>query len=355
MGGRWRSLLWPAALTLLCAGCGEATTLPATGPPSLRTPPDRVTGQVVSYQDWTVVVSSPDGSDRSFAVSNRTPVTQVVIADPSVLTPGTCVVAGGGSGVSALIAVWMLVEGPEGCSRPGAAIVGRPDAGVTVMAGRVENVVGREVTLVGPTGRSTFAFTVATPVAEVLDVPLSNVIPGRCVIARGRRGRSGELTARHVHIVPTPAGGCFSAGGSGGVAVLGTVEPRPGTGVPGLDVARLTGPGGGGGNAGNGIISGGTIGGGGGGGGGGSTPFPVPREPEGSNLSPPSEPPRPVPSSAPEFVPPPAAQPSEMPTERPGGSTPPSRPGMRQPGQGPGTSPGPGMRGGGVGSSPPAR
>jgi hypothetical protein len=261
------------------------------------------------------------------------------------------VAAGGGSGVSADVAVWILVEGPTGCSRPGAAIVGRPAGGVTVMAGRIENVVGREVTLAGPTGGRTFAFTVTTPVVEVLDVPLSNVIPGRCVIARGRRDRSGELTARHVHIVPTPAGGCFSAGGSGGLAVLGTVEPRPGTGVPGLAVEQLTG--GGGAVNGEGITSGGTGGGGGGGGGtvggGRATPFAGPRQFEGSNLSAPSQPARPAPSNAPEFLAPPAGQPPEMPTERPGGSTPPPGPGMRQ-----GASPGPGIRrGGGAGPSPP--
>jgi hypothetical protein len=346
MGGRWRSLLWPVALSVLCAGCGGPTTLPATGPPTLRTPPDRVAGQVVSHEDFTVVVSSPDGSDRSFAVTNRTPVTQVVSADPAGLTPGTCVAAGTGSGAAAVIAVWVLIEGPAGCFRPGAAIAGRPEAGVSVLVGRVQNVAGREVTLDGPTGRGRFAFTVATPVADVLDVHLASVIPGRCVIARGRRDHSGQLTARHVHIVPTPAGGCFSAGGSGGVAVLGTVEPRPGTGVPGLVEEQVTG-GGAGGGTGNGIISGGTIG-----GGGGATPLPIPREPEGSNLSPPSQPPRPAPSSAPEFVPPPVGQPPEMPTERPGGSTAAPGPGPRQ--QGPSPAPR-GMRGGGVGSTPPAR
>ena len=344
MGGRRNLLLWPAALTALCAGCGGAATPPATGAPPVRTPADRVTGEVVAQQGGTVVLSSPDGSDRGVVVTHRTAVTRVVTADPADLTPGTCVAGGRGSATSAGIAAWVLIEGPAGCARPGAAIVGRPDPGISVVVGTVENVVGRDVTVRSPAGRDHFAYTVATPVGRVLDVPLADVIPGRCVVARGRRANSGQLTARHIHIVPTPQGGCFGAGGSGGVALLASVEPRPGTGGPLLAADQVTGGGGGGGGGGNGINSGGTIG------GGGATPFPLPQDQEGSNLTPPSQPPRGAAAAPPEFVPPPTTPPPGTPVERTGGSTPGSGPGTGPRGPSP---PPPGMRRGAAGSSPP--
>ena len=331
-------LLLPAAtLMVLCTGCGDPVTTPAAGPPHVRTPPDVVSGEVVTREGWTVVVVSPDGSDSSFVVTARTPVTAVVTGAADDIQPGTCVAAGGGRAGAGLVAAWVLVEGPAGCARPGAAIAGRLPAGLTPVVGTVRSAAAGEVSVNGPAGAGRFSFTVATPVGRVFEGNLGDLKPGRCVVAHGRRAPTGTLTARHVQIVPTPIGGCFSGGG--GVAVLASVEARAGSGTsPGpadlLSTAATGNP--------QGVSAGGTVG------GGGATPFPVAGEPEGSSVSSPPSAPRPLPSPPPAFVPMPAPPPV-MPTERPAGSTPAPGPGARRQ-QGP--SPAPGRRGA-VGATPP--
>lgn len=336
MARRHLLLLPAAALMVLCTGCGDPVTTPATGPPHVRTPPDVVSGEMVTREGWTVVVVSPDGSDSSFAVTARTPVTAVVTGAADDIQPGTCVAAGGGRAGAGLVAAWVLVDGPAGCARPGAAIAGRLPAGLTPVVGTVRSVAAGDVSVEGPAGAGRFSFTVATPVGRVLEGSLGDLMPGRCVVAHGRRAPTGSLTARHVQIVPTPIGGCFSGGG--GVAALASVEPRAGSGsAPSpADLATTA-------TTGNpGVIAGGTVG------GGGATPFPGSSRPEGSNLSSAPSAPRPLPSPPPAFVPMPAPAPA-TPTQRPGGASPAPGPGVRQQ-QGP--SPAPGRRGA-VGATPP--
>ena len=106
---RGHLLVWPAALAVLCAGCGDSVTTPTTGAPHPRTPSGEVSGEVVSQQAGTVVLASSDGSDGSFLVSHRTPVTRVVTADAADIVPGTCVAAGGGRAASGFMAAWVLV------------------------------------------------------------------------------------------------------------------------------------------------------------------------------------------------------------------------------------------------------
>ena len=322
---RGHLLVWPAALAVLCAGCGDSVTTPTTGAPHPRTPSGEVSGEVVSQQAGTVVLASSDGSDGSFLVSHRTPVTRVVTADAADIVPGTCVAAGGGRAASGFMAAWVLVEAPAGCARPGAAIAGRPPAGLTLVVGTADNVSGQEVSVHGPAGAGRFSITVATPVGRVLEAGLTDLIPGRCVVARGRTYHAGRLAARHVQIVPTPIGGCLS--GSGGIALLASVEPGPGSGAP-PSPADLAG---GGGGSPPGVSAGGTVG------GGAVSPFPLPQEPEGSNLSPASPPPRPLPSPPPELLPQPAPPP-QTPDQRPGGSTPAPGSGVRP--HGPSPAPG---------------
>lgn len=226
---RLHLLIWPGALVALCAGCGSSALTPATGGTATRNAPEVAEGQVVSNRGGTVTLAGADGIDSQFVATPRTPVTRIVTAADTDMAPGTCVVAGGGSTGGRLTAAWVLLEGPAGCAHPGAALV-RVPAGLSTLEGAVQNVAGQLVTIQGPDGAERFATSAAAAFGRVLDATTADVGEGRCAVARGRPDGSGRLLARHVTVVPPPAGGCFS--GSGGVGALSLLEPRPGTGGP---------------------------------------------------------------------------------------------------------------------------
>lgn len=312
---RMHLLVWPGALVALCAGCGSAAT-PATGGPATRKAPEVVEGQVVSNRGGTVTLAGVDGIDSQVVAAPRIPVTRIVSADDTDVVPGTCAVAGGGSTGGPLTAAWVLLEGPAGCAHPGAALVRAP-AGPT-LEGMVQSVAGPLVTIQGPDGAQRFAITAAAALGRVLDATIADVSDGRCAIARGRQDGSGRLLARHVTLVPPPAGGCFS--GSGGVGALSLLEPRPGTGGPArpADSASLAGV-----AAPAGVSAGGTV----------TLPTvaPLPAAPEstgtGASTRRTSPPPSPGGSASPGFIPLPPAMPA--PSEPPPGSTPTPRPAQR--------------------------
>ncbi|MEA2617874.1 MAG: hypothetical protein QOE72_3657 [Chloroflexota bacterium] len=317
---RLHLLVWPGALVALCAGCGSAVT-PATGATATRDAPVIVEGQVVSNRGDTVTVAGVDGIDSRFVATPRTPVTRIVTAAGTDLAPGTCVVAGGASTGGPLTAVWVLLEGPAGCAHPGAALV-RVPAGLSTLEGTVQNVAGQLVSIQGPDGAERFAISAATALGRVLDATTADVGEGRCAAAHGRQDGSGLLLARHVTVVPPPAGGCFS--GSGGVGALSLLEPRPGTGGPAGPADSTSGAGV---AAPAGVSVGGTV----------TLPTvaPIPAAPEGtgtraggSQTSPPgaSAPASAPPSAPPLFIPPPGMP---APSEPPSASTPTPRPAQR--------------------------
>ncbi|HEV7466734.1 MAG TPA: hypothetical protein VGP96_10550 [Candidatus Dormibacteraeota bacterium] len=312
---RLHLLIWPGALVALCVGCGSAVT-PATGGTATRNAPEVVEGQVVSNRGGTVTLASVDGIDSQVVATPRTPVTRIVTAADTDLSPGTCVVAGGGSTGGAVTVAWVLLEGPAGCAHPGAALV-RVPAGLSTLEGTVQNVAGRLVSIQRPDGVKRFAITAAAALGRVLDATTADLGEGRCAVARGRQDGSGRLRAGHVTIVPPPAGGCFS--GSGGVGALSLLEPRPGTGGTARAADSTSG---GGAAAPVGVSPGGnvTL----------TSPVPVPAEPEGTGARAGTSPPSPPGGSAPpEFIPPPPEMPA--PSEPPSRSTPTPRPGERGP------------------------
>jgi hypothetical protein len=314
---RLHLLVRAGALVALCAGCGSAVT-PATGGTATRDAPEIVEGQVVSNRGDTVTVAGLDGVDSRFVATPRTPVTRIVTAADTDLAPGTCAVAGGGTTGGPLTAVWVLLEGPAGCAHPGAALA-RVPAGLSTVEGTVQSVAGQVVSIQGPGGAERFAISATTALGRVLDATTADVGEGRCAAARVRQDGSGLLMARHVTVVPPPAGGCFS--GTGGVGALSLVEPRPGTGGPadstsGAGVAAPAG-----------VSVGGTV----------TLPTvaPIPAAPEGTGTragaSPTSPPGAAAPASAPPSAPPQFIPPPGMPasSEPPSASTPTSRPAQR--------------------------
>jgi hypothetical protein len=311
---RLHLLIWAGALVALCVGCGNAIT-PATGGTATRNASEVVEGQVVSNRGGTVTLASVDGIDTQVVATPGTPVTRIVSVADTDLSPGTCVVAGGGSTGGPVTAAWVLLEGPAGCAHPGAALV-RVPAGLSTLEGTVENVAGQVVSIQGPDGAERFAITAAAALGRVLDATTADVGEGRCAVARGRYDGSGRLRARHVTVVPRPAGGCFS--GSGGVGALSLLEPRPGTGGPAGYADSTSGTGA---AAPAGVSPGGTVN--------LTSPLPIPAEPEGTGArAGTSQPSSPGGSAPPEFIPPP---PSEMPapSEPPTRSTSSPRPGER--------------------------
>ena len=228
---------WLTAAAGVCAGCGSSASTPLTGGGAtqqpLATPPaGAVYGEIVDVRRMTVTVRSTERVDSHFDVSPHTRVTRIVTADAAALTTGTCVLAGGRRDVEGtLVAVWVLVEGPAGCTPAGAGL-GDGAPGLSLADGTVETATDRMLVLRGPDGEQRISLSIATAVGAVGNAGLGDLTVGHCVVGRGSGDRGGRLTAQRVTIVPAPTGGCF--GGNGGVGVLSFLDPRSGVGAPGV-------------------------------------------------------------------------------------------------------------------------
>jgi hypothetical protein len=142
------------------------------------------------------------------------------------------VLAGGRRDVEGpVVAVWVLVEGPTGCTPAGAGL--EDDVpGLSLADGTVETATDRMLVLRGPDGEQRISLSIATAVGAVGNAGLGDLTVGRCVVGRGSGDRGGRLTAQRVTIVPAPTSGCF--GGNGRVGVLSFLDPRSGVGAPGV-------------------------------------------------------------------------------------------------------------------------
>jgi hypothetical protein len=234
---RRKTATWLTAGAAVCAGCGSSASTPLTGggatQQAVATPPaGAVYGEIVDVRRMTLTVRSTERVDAHFDVSPPTRVTRIVTADASTITTGTCVLAGGRRDVEGpVVAVWVLVEGPTGCTPAGAGL--EDDVpGLSLADGTVETATDRMLVLRGPDGEQRISLSIATAVGAVGNAGLGDLTVGRCVVGRGSGDRGGRLTAQRVTIVPAPTSGCF--GGNGRVGVLSFLDPRSGVGAPGV-------------------------------------------------------------------------------------------------------------------------
>lgn len=224
---RYTAIALIGAAALSVAACGSSTTGSPTASGTSSSPTtsasasnaqakDRVAGLIASVSGSAIQVTQSNNASATVDFTNATNVTEIVSAQLTDVTAGSCIAvrptrdsAQGGAVTAQTVLVSPANNG--NCAAPQASQGGRGGPNRHGVRGAVASVNGNTIVVTTGGNQTNVTVTPTTTYAKRAASNTQAIAGGKCISARGTKDSGGTLQATAINLRPADNGNCPGA------------------------------------------------------------------------------------------------------------------------------------------------